>query len=100
MTDMTDERTKETRICVRCHVAGRVQGVFFRASTRDVAMPLGIKGHAINLEDGTVEVRACGDDAAVEQLKEWLNQGPRQASVTDVYERPTECSHPDRFSTG
>jgi acylphosphatase len=87
-------------VCREFIITGRVQGVFFRASTRDVATPLGIKGHAINLEDGTVEVRACGDDAAVEQLRDWLSQGPRQASVTDVVERPTECTHPDRFSTG
>ena len=87
-------------MCREFIIAGRVQGVFFRASTRDVATPLGIKGHAINLEDGTVEVRACGDDAAVAQLKEWLRRGPRQASVTNVNERPTECTHPDRFRTG
>jgi acylphosphatase len=87
-------------VCREFIIAGRVQGVFFRASTRDVATPLGIKGHAVNLEDGTVEVRACGDDAAIEQLADWLHRGPSHASVTKVTERPTECSQPDRFTTG
>ena len=87
-------------MCREFIIIGRVQGVFFRASTRDVATPLGISGHAINLDDGTVQVRACGEDAAVEKLRDWLNQGPGGAVVTDVTERPAECTRPDRFSTG
>ena len=46
--------------CRQFTVSGRVQGVFFRASTRDVATGLGLTGHAINLPDGRVEVLACG----------------------------------------
>jgi len=81
-------------------VSGRVQGVFFRASTRDVAVPLGIRGHAINEPDGSVEVRACGEDQAIENLREWLHEGPAHASVTAVNEIPAECTSPDRFRTG
>jgi acylphosphatase len=77
-----------------------VQGVFFRASTRDVAVPLGLNGHAINLPDGRVEVRACGDDAALQQLRAWLSRGPRHAQVVDVEEEDTACTHPDRFRIG
>jgi acylphosphatase len=51
--------------CRQFKVSGRVQGVFFRVSTRDVAVPLNITGHAINLPDGSVEVLACGDAAAL-----------------------------------
>ena len=80
-------------------MTGRVQGVFFRASTRSVAEPLSIHGLAINLADGSVEVRACGDDAAIDQLVDWLHQGPRNASVTAVEEQHTTCTHPDRFTT-
>ena len=56
-------------VCYRCLVSGRVQGVFFRASTQREAQKLGLTGHAHNLPDGTVEVLACGEAAAVEQQR-------------------------------
>ncbi len=68
----------------RCLVAGRVQGVFFRASTRARAQQLGVTGHARNLADGRVEVLACGSAAAVQALCEWLWEGPPAAHVTAV----------------
>lgn len=86
-------------MCRKFIVSGRVQGVFFRASTRDVAGPLGINGHAINLPDGNVEVLACGDDARVEKLRRWLENGPRMARVDQVREVECSCSSPGRFST-
>jgi len=87
-------------VCRLFKVSGRVQGVFFRASTRDVAVPLGLNGHAINCLDGSVEVRACGDDAAIEELKAWLYRGPTHASVKSVEEQETTCSQPAKFRTG
>jgi acylphosphatase len=87
-------------ICYRCLVSGRVQGVFFRASTQREAQRLGLTGHALNLPDGTVEVLACGEPAAVEQLREWLWQGPPAAGVTNVVCRRVETPAPARFSTG
>jgi len=71
-------------IARRCLVSGRVQGVFFRASTRDRALALGLTGHACNLEDGRVEVLACGPSAAVETLCRWLWDGPPAAEVSAV----------------
>jgi acylphosphatase len=71
-------------ICVRCYVAGLVQGVFFRASTREQALSLGINGYARNLNDGRVEVFACGAPDAVARLKDWLRSGPPGARVTGV----------------
>jgi acylphosphatase len=71
-------------IARRCLVAGRVQGVFYRASTRAHANTLGVTGHARNLADGRVEVLACGDAAAVEALCRWLWQGSPASSVTAV----------------
>jgi acylphosphatase len=68
----------------RCLVAGRVQGVFYRASTRARAQALGITGHARNLPDGRVEVLACGAPEAVATLCDWLWQGPPAADVTAV----------------
>ncbi len=72
-------------LCRRCWVSGRVQGVFFRYSTRVRAEELGVRGYAINLPDGRVEVLACGEPAAVEALCAWLWQGPPAAEVTDVH---------------
>lgn len=65
-------------------VSGKVQGVFFRASTREQALELGLSGHAINMDDGRVEVVAHGDAAAVEILASWLRQGPPMARVDRV----------------
>ena len=70
--------------CIRCLVSGQVQGVWYRGSTQSQAQTLGITGYARNLPDGTVEVVACGEASQVEQLKEWLWQGPRLAEVTNV----------------
>src|SRR5690606_23605967 len=68
----------------RCFVAGRVQGVFFRASTREKALELGCRGYARNLSDGRVEVLAVGDPTAVQALTEWLWRGPPAAHVQSV----------------
>lgn len=79
-----------TRDC-RCFlVSGRVQGVFFRASTREQALALGLDGYARNLPDGRVEVIACGTVAALASLRDWLHQGPRLAEVTAVEESAAE----------
>ena len=70
--------------CARFIVRGRVQGVFFRASTREQALKLGIAGHARNLADGNVEVIACGTDEALDELQKWLHRGPPSARVESV----------------
>ena len=62
-------------------VAGLVQGVNFRASTRRRAQELGLTGHAKNLADGRVEVLACGDPLAIARLEAWLREGPPAARV-------------------
>ena len=87
-------------MCRLFNVTGDVQGVFFRATTQAVAERLGVNGHAVNLLDGSVEVRACGDDAAIEELSRWLHEGPRMASVAGVAESDTSCSSPGTFSIG
>jgi len=71
-------------ICKRFVVSGKVQGVFFRASTRQQALQLSIRGHAKNLPNGSVEVLALGIHTAVEALEQWLWQGPPTARVTEV----------------
>lgn len=72
----------------RFFVSGRVQGVFFRASTRDEALRLGLRGYASNLRDGRVEVYAEGDDDALDRLEQWLRHGPPLARVEKL-ERET-----------
>jgi acylphosphatase len=71
-------------VCRRCYVSGRVQGVFFRASTQQQAAKLGVNGHARNLPDGRVEVLVCGARSKVDALCGWLQSGPPQAQVSDV----------------
>lgn len=68
----------------RCFVSGRVQGVFYRASTRQRALELGCSGYAHNLPDGRVEVLVRGDEPAVQALVAWLSQGPPAAQVSHV----------------
>lgn len=62
-------------------VSGRVQGVRFRAATRDEALRLGLSGHARNLADGSVEVLAAGEEGAIAALQRWLQHGPPLARV-------------------
>jgi acylphosphatase len=84
----------------RFTVKGRVQGVFFRESTRRVAKGLGITGHAVNLSNGDVEVLACGEPTALDNLAEYLKDGPTMAVVSDVLDDEVECDKPARFTTG
>jgi len=84
----------------RFTIRGRVQGVFFRDSTRRVAESLGITGHAINLRNGDVEVFACGEAEALEKLAIWLNDGPPMAQVTDVIQEDADWQSISGFVTG
>ena len=67
-------------------IFGKVQGVYFRHSTRREARRLNIQGIARNLPDGSVEVIAHSDPAAVEELRTWLQRGPPEARVEEVRE--------------
>jgi len=69
---------------VRCLVAGRVQGVWYRASTAKRAQELGLRGWAKNLPDGCVEVVAVGTPGNVATLCQWLWDGPPGAQVSGV----------------
>ncbi len=71
-------------ICRRSFVSGRVQGVFYRATCVRKAQSLGLTGFARNLNDGRVEVLACGDPAAVGHFIEGLWVGSPASKVTDV----------------
>jgi acylphosphatase len=90
-------------ICKKCLVGGRVQGVFYRATTAQRARELGIRGYAKNLPDGRVEVLVVGDLETVQAFIEWLWTGSSASKVTSVDAveialQPHE--HPKAFTTG
>ncbi len=71
---------------LRAIVQGRVQGVSFRYYTQQQALRNGLVGYVRNLPDGTVEVVAEGEVAALQALLLWLHRGPRMARVDEVQE--------------
>lgn len=86
--------------CRRYLISGRVQGVFFRASTRHEARRLNLTGHAANLPDGRVEVLACGRPEDLDRLAEWLRRGPPGARVDKVVAETAEQPAPAGFRIG
>lgn len=72
------------KICIHCLIKGFVQGVSYRYYTREQANHLGLSGWVRNLRDGRVEVTACGEAKAIEQLSLWLYKGPPLAHVAEV----------------
>ena len=85
--------TDRTR--ARVFVSGRVQGVYYRAKTRDAARARNVDGWVRNLRDGRVEAVFEGDNSAVESMVEWCHTGSPAATVEDVdvtYEEPQDES--------
>jgi acylphosphatase len=66
------------------YVAGQVQGVFFRDSTRKKAEQLGLTGWVKNLPDGRVEALFEGPSERVREMIQWCEQGPPHATVEEV----------------
>ena len=73
-----------TKIAKRVRVTGRVQGVFFRAWTRDEAQTLRVTGWVRNCPDGSVEAQLEGREEAVEELIDLMREGPPDATVENV----------------
>lgn len=65
-------------------IKGRVQGVGFRYSAKNMARALGIKGFVRNLGDGSVYIEAEGEEAVVQDFLNWCKQGPDRARVEYV----------------
>lgn len=76
------------------YVSGTVQGVYYRASTKEQADQRSVNGWVKNLADGRVEAIFEGNEAAVNELVEWCHNGPKRASVTDV---DVEYTTPEGF---
>ena len=84
-------------ICIQLLIKGRVQGVYFRSSSRSVAMELGISGWVRNTKSGDVEVLACGEEKQLAQFVEWCRSGPAKARVEQVEQKASDCIPPKGF---
>jgi acylphosphatase len=79
---------------MRCYISGKVQGVWYRASAQREAKKLGITGWAQNLDDGRVEVLACGTVDNLKLFYAWLQKGPQLAVVEEcTYEELSWQEH-------
>lgn len=78
----------EQRVRTRVVAHGRVQGVWFRDSTRRMALGECVSGWVRNLPDGGVEAVFEGESVAVTRAVEWTRRGPERASVVSLVEHP------------
>jgi acylphosphatase len=88
---MSETHTDDGTVRAHVFVSGRVQGVFYRASTRDAARDRDVDGWVRNLDDGRVEAVFEGREEDVEAMVEWCHTGSSAAVVDDVdvtYEEP------------
>lgn len=69
---------------IRLIVKGKVQGVFYRAHTKEVAELLGVKGWVRNLPDNNVEITATAAEDVLQKFIGWCKQGPPRAKVDEV----------------
>jgi acylphosphatase len=78
---------------VRILIEGRMQGINFRYHTQQQAQKLGLAGFVRNLSDGRIEIDAQGDDASVEEMLTWCQEGPQSAQLKSIlfrYDEPNE----------
>jgi acylphosphatase len=87
----------DTKSCMRCYVSGKVQGVWYRATSKEQAEKLGISGWAKNLPDGRVEIFACGESQQLDTLFQWLHQGPPLAKVEQCTREDLAWHHYEGF---
>lgn len=83
----------KTNVCMHFFIKGKVQGVWYRASTKEKAQQLNINGWVRNMYDGSVECFACGKPEDVAALESWLRDGPPGAEVSAVDNKPASLQH-------
>ncbi|MDA1208815.1 MAG: acylphosphatase [bacterium] len=71
-------------------VSGRVQEVFFRATSRDIAVAMGLKGWVRNTDEGNVEMHIEGPQEAVDRFEKWCHTGPPSAKVERIFVQPVD----------
>ena len=81
-------------------VSGRVQGVWYRGSTREQAQSLGLRGWVRNMRDGRVEAVVQGPEDSVAAMLEWMRKGPPAAHVDDLEVSDTDRRVGERFEIG
>lgn len=86
-----------TKTCTHAIITGVVQGVFFRASTKEKAQSLDITGWVRNLPTGQVECVLCGTNDQIKLMIAWLHKGPLMASVDSVEHENIPCEKFDTF---
>lgn len=97
-TDQPDAAGSAPVVARHVRVSGRVQGVFFRASTRREARRHGVVGWVRNTADGEVEAHLQGAEDRVEAVLDWMRDGgPSAARVSDIDVSPTEAVGADGF---
>jgi len=79
-------------------VSGKVQGVFYRQSTKELATALGVKGEVRNSPDDTVAIIATGTEEQIEKLIKWCRLGPPKAEVTNVVVKEVPLQSFDKFT--
>lgn len=72
------------KISTHLYISGKVQGVYFRDSAREIAESLGLTGYVKNLPDGRVEAVVEGEKNFVDRLTQWCHMGPPKAIVSSV----------------
>ncbi len=82
---------------LRIIVNGKVQGVFFRASAKEIADQLNVRGFAQNQSDGSVLIEAEGDEESIKRFVEWCRQGPPRAQVTNLDVQQGEVKSFEKF---
>ncbi len=82
------------------HVSGKVQGVYFRASSQQIAIEHCLSGYAHNLAGGDVEVLVCGEQENVDKMLDWLSHGPPSAEVSQVNTKQVPWQDHNHFSIG
>lgn len=78
---------------IHARIEGRVQGVFFRESTRRKAETLGLQGWVKNLMDGAVEAIISGENEKISTMVTWLHSGPPHATVTKILITDHQADH-------
>lgn len=84
-------------VCHQITVTGRVQGVFYRASTKNKALELDVKGWVRNEPDGSVLIEVEGSKDQVDELIEWCKEGPEYAKVREVTKREVDAKNHQSF---
>jgi len=79
-------------------ISGKVQGVFYRQSTRERAVELGVTGEVRNLPDGNVLIIATGTEEQLQSLAEWCRSGPPKARVSGIEVNDLPARSFERFS--